>query len=237
MAEKATQIKHIGVIMDGNRRWARQHKLESVVKGHEKGGDKFMEICTWCQEAGIPYLTVYAFSYDNWNRTSEEITGLFDLMEKVFTKHLKTCLNRGIRVIPIGNFEKVSEKSRQILENAAEKTKHCNSLTVNIAISYGGHDETVRVARKIAEDAVSGKINLSDIDETLYKSYLDEAESPDMDLVIRTGGDKRLSGFFPWETAYSEFVYLDTLWPDMTHEEFDNIIETYYEKTRINKGK
>lgn len=237
MAEKATKIQHIGVIMDGNRRWARLHKLESVVMGHEKGGDKFMEICMWCQEAQIRHLTVYAFSYDNWNRSKDEVTGLFDLMEKMFNKHLKTCLNRGIRVVPIGNFEKLSERTRNMLAKAAETTSHCDSLILNIALSYGGHDETMRVAKKIALDAVSGKINPQEIDETLYKSYLDLAHSPDMDLVIRTGGDKRLSGFFPWETAYCEFAYLDTLWPDITHEEFDDVINQYYEKTRINKGK
>ncbi len=237
MAEKATEIQHVGVIMDGNRRWARQHKLESVIKGHEKGVDKFMELCMWCQERAIKHLTVYAFSYDNWNRTDDEVSSLMDLMERFFTSKVKTCINRGIRLVPIGNFEKMSSSSRETLQKAADMTKDCTSLTVNVAISYGGHDETVRVAKKIAEDAVKGKISCDDICEDLYIKYLDLAHSPSMDLVIRTGGDKRLSGFFPWETSYSEFCYIDVLWPDFSHEQFDFAIDEYYEKTRINKGK
>ena len=237
MADIEKKIQHIGVIMDGNRRWARQHKFESVIKGHEKGVDKFMEICMWCQEKGIKHLTVYAFSYDNWNRASEEVTGLMNLMENFFTSKVDTCIRRGIRLVPIGNFSIMPEKNKDTLFKAADMTKDCTSLTVNVAISYGGHDETIRVAKKIAEDVASGKIKAEDVNEELYTKYLDLAHSPEMDLVIRTGGDKRLSGFFPWETAYSEFVYTDTLWPDFNHEQFDYIIEEYYAKVRINKGK
>lgn len=237
MAEEIKNIQHIGVIMDGNRRWARQHKFETVIKGHEKGVDKFMEICMWCQEKNIKHLTVYAFSYDNWNRTNEEVSGLMNLMETFFTSKVDTCIRRGIRLVPIGNFSIMPEKNRETLFKAAEMTKDCTSLTVNVAISYGGHDETVRVARKIAEDVATGKVKPEEVTNELYIKYLDLSHSPEMDLVIRTGGDKRLSGFFPWETAYSEFVFLDTLWPDFSHEEFDFVIEGYYEKVRINKGK
>ncbi len=237
MAEKATQIKHLGVIMDGNRRWARQHKFEAVIKGHEKGVDKFMEVCMWCQEACIKNLTVYAFSYDNWNRSGEEVNGLMDLMERFFTAKVQTCINRGIKLVPIGNFERMSEKSRKTLERAAEMTKDCTSLTVNVAISYGGHDETVRIAKKIASDVASGKISVDDITQETYAKYLDVSHSGEMELVIRTGGDVRLSGFFPWETSYAEISCIDVLWPDFSHEQFDYCLEKYYDKTRINKGK
>ena len=237
MADTEKKIQHIGVIMDGNRRWAKQHKLESVIKGHEKGVDKFMEICMWCQEKGIKHLTVYAFSYDNWNRTNDEVSGLMNLLESFFSSRVDTCIRRGIRLVPIGNFSLMPEKNKNTLFKAADMTKDCTSLTVNVAISYGGHDETVRVAKKIAKDVADGKISPDDINEELYIKYLDLAHSPEMDIVIRTGGDKRLSGFFPWETAYSEFVYTDTLWPDFGHEQFDFIIEEYYNKVRINKGK
>lgn len=237
MAVSPTQINHVGVIMDGNRRWAKQHMLESVIKGHEKGVDKFMELCMWCQEARIPYLTVYAFSYDNWNRTIEEVSGLFDLMQRFFTSKVDTCIKRDIRLVPIGNFDKLSDSSRKTLEDAAKMTAHCKTLVVNVAISYGGHDETLRVAKAIAKDCVEGKITPEQIDAVLYKKYLDLGDIPDMDLVIRTGGDKRLSGFFPWETAYSECAYVDALWPDFSHESFDFCLEEYYAKTRINNGK
>ena len=151
MAEKATQINHLGVIMDGNRRWARAHKFETVIRGHEKGVDKFMELCMWCQESRIKNLTVYAFSYDNWSRSDEEVEGLMDLMERFFKAKVQTCINRGIRLVPIGNFDRMSERSKDTLMKAAEMTKDCTSLTVNVAISYGGHDESVRIAKKIAE--------------------------------------------------------------------------------------
>ncbi len=237
MAEKAQTIQHIGVIMDGNRRWAKQHKFESVIRGHEKGVDKFMETCLWCQERGIMHLTVYAFSFDNWNRTKDEVSGLMNLMEQFFTSKVDTCIKRGIRLVPIGNFSIMADKNRETLFKAAEMTKDCTSLTVNVAISYGGHDETVRVARKIAKDVAAGKVKPEEITQELYIKYLDLSHSPEMDLVIRTGGDQRLSGFFPWETAYSEFYYLDVLWPDFSHEDFDNVIDAYYDKVRINKGK
>ena len=237
MAETEKKIQHVGVIMDGNRRWARQHKLESVIRGHEKGVDKFMETCIWCQERGIKHLTVYAFSYDNWNRTSEEVSGLMNLMEAFFTSKVDTCIKRGIRLVPIGNFSIMPENNRETLFKAADMTKDCTSLTVNVAISYGGHDETGRVARRIAEDAAAGKVKPEEVTQELYIKYLDLSHSPEMDIVIRTGGDRRLSGFFPWETAYSEFAFLDVLWPDFSHEDFDNVIDAYYEKVRINKGK
>ena len=237
MAEKATQINHIGVIMDGNRRWARMHKFETVIKGHEKGVDKFMELCMWCQERSIKNLTVYAFSFDNWNRTSEEVDGLMDLMERFFTSKVETCIRRGIRLVPIGNFSVMKEKNRETLFKAAEMTKDCTSLTVNVAISYGGHDETVRIAKRIAEDVKDGKLNIDDITQETYSKYLDVSHSGEMELVIRTGGDFRLSGFFPWETCYAEIACLDVLWPDFSHEQFDYCIDRYYEKTRINKGK
>ena len=237
MAEKATQINHLGVIMDGNRRWARAHKFETVIRGHEKGVDKFMELCMWCQESRIKNLTVYAFSYDNWNRSDEEVEGLMDLMERFFKAKGQTCINRGIRLVPIGNFDRMSERSKDTLMKAAEMTKDCTSLTVNVAISYGGHDESVRIAKKIAEDVKCGNLKIDEITQDTYRKYLDVAHSGEMELVIRTGGDKRLSGFFPWETSSAEIACLGVLWPDFSHEEFDYCIEQYYNKTRINLGK
>lgn len=191
----------------------------------------------WCQERSIKNLTVYAFSFDNWNRTSEEVDGLMDLMERFFTSKVETCIRRGIRLVPIGNFSVMKEKNRETLFKAAEMTKDCTSLTVNVAISYGGHDETVRIAKRIASDVAEGKLNVDDITQETYAKYLDVSHSGEMELVIRTGGDFRLSGFFPWETCYAEITCLDVLWPDFSHEQFDYCIDRYYEKTRINKGK
>ena len=240
-------VRHLGVIMDGNRRWARQHRLESIMRGHEKGVDTFMDLCTWCQDEHIPYLSVYAFSTENWERSREEVASLFKLMEKFFTEEVETCIARDIRVIVVGDLSRLDESSRNIIRLAEERTSHCANLTVQIAISYGGRDEIVRAVRKIAALAAEGKFRADGPDgsgafdadlitEQTFETFLDTAGIPDIDLVIRTGGNQRLSNFFPWQTVYAEICFTDTLWPDFTHEEMKTFLE-YYRTIQINKGK
>ncbi|MCR5293883.1 MAG: di-trans,poly-cis-decaprenylcistransferase [Lachnospiraceae bacterium] len=232
----SNRVTHLGVIMDGNRRWARQHMLSSVMRGHEKGMDTFMDICTWCQDEGIPYLSVYAFSTENWERSREEVSALFKLMESFFTKEIGTCLSRDIRVRVVGDLSRLDPESRETVRKAEEMTAHCRNLTVFIALSYGGRDEIVRAVRRYAEDLLSEKENLSELTEDKLASYLDTAGFPDIDLVIRTGGNRRLSNFFPWQTTYSEIWFTDTLWPDFSREELREILD-YYRQIKINKGK
>jgi len=267
------QVQHLGVIMDGNRRWARKHMFTSVMKGHEKGVDTFIDLCKWCQEAGIRYLTVYAFSTENWNRSQEEVTSLFKLMGRFFVDEVQTCLDRDIRMVIIGDKTRLAPEDQETVRKTEEITAHCNSLICQVAISYGGRDEIVRAARKYAEDlllaqkagkaggeaaqagmpdgsteaaqagrpdgsreAVRGIPQPQDLTEEIFEKYLDTAGVPDIDLVIRTGGNRRLSNFFPWQTTYAEIWFTDTLWPDFSQKELKQALD-YYEAIQINKGK
>ena len=197
------KLNHVGVIMDGNRRWAKKQGLKSVLMGHEKGVNKLMELCTWCLDKSVPYLSVYAFSTENWNRSQPEIEGLFAIMEKFFREELGTAYK---------------------------------NLVVQIAISYGGKDEITKSVRKIAEKLKLGEISSDDITEKTIESCLDTADIPSIDVVIRTGGNHRLSNFFTWQTAYSEIYFTDTLWPDFSREEFYQIVADY-EGVSINRGR
>ncbi len=227
-------IRHVGVIMDGNRRWARAHMLGSVLRGHEAGVDTFMNLCLWCEDAGIPNLTVYAFSTENWNRSAEEVDGLFALMERFFRDRLDDCLKHDIRIRIVGDLSRLGESAKETVRRTMELTAHCRTLLCQIAISYGGRDEIVRAARAYGEDLLKDP-GLA-LDEEAFGKYLDTADVPDMDLVIRTGGNHRLSNFFPWQSAYAELYFTDTLWPDFSQEEFNAIIDAFA-GVKINKGK
>ena len=230
------KVKHLGVIMDGNRRWAKKHMLESVMKGHEKGVDTFIDICKWCEEEEIPYLTVYAFSTENWNRSQQEVSSLFSLMERFFKEEVQTCIERDIRMVIVGDLSRLDPDARETVRRTMELTKDCRTLTCQVAISYGGRDEIIRAARRFAEDVREGIAVPSDLTESVFENYLDTAGVPDIDFVIRTGGNRRLSNFFPWQTVYSEIWFTDTLWPDFTKKELREALD-YYEKIQINKGK
>ena len=234
MAEN--KVKHLGVIMDGNRRWARRNMLTSVLKGHEKGVDTFIDICKWCEEEGIPYLTVYAFSTENWRRSQEEVSGLFALMERFFRDEVDTCIERDIRMVIVGDLSRLDPDAQETVRRTMEMTAHCRTLTCYVAISYGGRDEIVRAARAFAAEAAAGSKRPEELTEDLFDSYLDTAGAPDIDLVIRTGGNARLSNFFPWQTVYSEFYFTDTLWPDFTKGELQHALSLYAD-VQINQGK
>ncbi len=230
------KVRHLGVIMDGNRRWARAHMLESVMRGHEKGVDTFIDICKWCEEEEIPYLTVYAFSTENWNRSEQEVSSLFKLMERFFKEEVGTCIERDIRMVIVGDLSRLDPEARETVQRTMELTKDCKTLVCQVAISYGGRDEIIRAARRYAEDVKEGKADPADLTEEVFDGYLDTAGIPDIDFVIRTGGNRRLSNFFPWQTVYSEIWFTDTLWPDFTKEELREALD-YYEHIQINKGK
>ena len=231
------KIKHLGVIMDGNRRWARRHALTSVLEGHSRGADTFLDLCTWCIDAGIPYLTVYAFSTENWKRERTEVDGLFSIMERFFVEELDTCLEKDIRMKVIGDLSRLSPDSYKTAANTMAATAHCKTLTCQCAVSYGGRDEILRAAAKYAADIAKdpGRAG-EELTEEMFDRYLDTAGVPDMDLVIRTGGDKRLSNFFPWQTVYADLYFTDVLWPDFDRAEFDKAL-AYYDTVRINKGR
>ena len=234
MAEN--KVRHLGVIMDGNRRWAKKHMFKSVMRGHEKGLDAFMDTCTWCQDEGIPYLTVYAFSTENWERSREEVSSLFNLMGKFFRDEIDTCISRDIRIKVIGDLSRLDAESMETVRKAESMTAHCSNLLVQIAISYGGRDEIVRAIKAYAQKAARGEVDPDSLTEKEFESYLDTAGVPDIDLVIRTGGNRRLSNFFPWQTVYSEIWFTDVLWPDFSKEDMKVALD-YYETIKINKGK
>lgn len=234
MAEN--KVKHLGVIMDGNRRWAKKHMFTSVMRGHEKGLDIFMDTCTWCQDEGIPYLTVYAFSTENWERSREEVSSLFNLMGKFFRDEIDTCIERDIRIKVIGDLSRLDAESMETVRKAEAMTAHCSNLLVQIAISYGGRDEIVRAVSRYAARAAAGEVDPAELTEKEFEGYLDTAGVPDIDLVIRTGGNRRLSNFFPWQTVYSEIWFTDVLWPDFSKADMMEALD-YYETIKINKGK
>ena len=231
------RINHLGIIMDGNRRWAKSQNIASY-QGHNRGAEVFGDTCDWCIESDIKYLTVYAFSTENWQRTKEEVAHIFRLLAKYFKEEKSTCLKKDIRISVIGERTRFNKRTLSIIEDIEAATRNCMKLRVQIALSYGGRDEIVRAARKIYIDIEKGTINSNDISEDIFSSYLDTAGIPDVDLVIRTGGaeNRRLSNFLPWQTVYSELFFSDLLWPEFSRTEFDNAIE-YYDSVKRKLGK
>lgn len=230
-------IRHIGVIMDGNRRWARQNGLQSF-QGHDRGADVFVETCDWCIHTDIEYLTVYAFSTENWKRTQTEVMHIFGLLEQFFREKISYCIQNEIKVRVIGERARFDKKTLAIIEDVEERTKICKKLNVQIALSYGGRDEIIRAVKKLAEDVLSGRCMLDEISEETFAAYLDTAGIPDVDLVIRTGGaeNRRLSNFLPWQTVYSELFFSELLWPEFSNEEFNKAL-AYYHSVKRNLGK
>lgn len=227
------EIKHIGVIMDGNRRWANNNGLKPF-QGHDKGADVFVDLCDWCGHAGIRYLTVYAFSTENWKRSQIEILHIFGLLERFFKEKLKRCLENEIKIRVIGERSRFDKKTIQIIEEAENQTKECGKLNVQIALSYGGRDEIIRAIKRLTEDVVANRQTIEGISEDVFDSYLDTAGIPKVDLVIRTGGaeNRRLSNFLPWQTVYSELFFSELLWPEFSKDEFNKALEYYYSVNR-----
>ena len=221
-------MKHIGVIMDGNRRWAKKNAID-LYRGHDKGANTFGHLCEWCLQAKVEFLTVYAFSTENWKRTDKEIHHLFGLMEKYFLEEKTRCVEKGIKINVIGERDRFSSRVMSVIQSMEEATKNCTKLKVQIALSYGGRNEIIRAVQKIATEVANGKLDTKNITEESFASYLDTSDFPDVDLVIRTGGaeNRRLSNFLPWQTVYSELFFSDLLWPDFSQEEFTRAIDYY----------
>ena len=232
-----SEIQHIGIIMDGNRRWAEKNNMPKIM-GHNKGAEVFVDTCNWCIEEKIKYLTVYAFSTENWKRTEEEKIHIFNLLEQFFKEKIKLCIERGIKIKIIGERSKFLDKTLAVIEDAENRTKDCKNLNVQIALSYGGRDEITRVSRKIALDVANGKLNINAIDEDVFESYLDTAGIPNVDLVIRTGGSEnmRLSNFLLWQAAYAELSFPDVLWPEFSKETLVSAI-AYFNSVNRKEGK
>ena len=224
-----SKLEHIGIIMDGNRRWAKANGLLNPQEGHDKGADIFVDVCDWCIQSKIQHMTVYALSTENLKRSQIEVTHIFNLLEKFFTDRIDQCIREGIRIRIIGDRTMLSEKTRSIIKDAESRTAQCSKLYVQIALAYGGRNEITRAVRALANDVSQNKIKITEITEEVFSSYLDTAGIPDVDLVVRTGGaeNRRLSNFLPWQTVYSEFYFSDLLWPEFSQDELKKAVDYY----------
>ncbi len=218
---------HVAITMDGNGRWATLRNHPRTF-GHEEGLRTVKKIVKAASDLGIKYMTLYAFSTENWKRAESEVGFLMNLIHNHIIKELNFYTENGIKINHIGDLEKLPVMIQKDIKEAMNKTKDFTGMTVNLAINYGGRDELVRGIKKIVDNKVASE----QIDEKLITKYLDMPESPDVDLLIRSGGEKRLSNFLLWHIPYAEQIYIDTLWPDYTKEEFYNNIEEYQKRNR-----
>lgn len=218
---------HVAITMDGNGRWAQQRKLPRTA-GHDQGLHTGKRIVKLASDLGIKYLTLYVFSTENWKRTEKEVGFLMNLIHIHLCGELDFYKQNGIKINHIGDIESLPDSIKKDITEAIEDTKDFSGMTLNLAINYGGRDELLRGIKKI----INNKIDENEITEQLISSFLDMPQSPDVDLLIRTGGEKRLSNFLLWHIPYAEQIYTDTLWPDYTDEEFLKNIEDFSHRNR-----
>ena len=229
--EQENLPKHIAIIMDGNRRWAKTKNLPSSL-GHKEGAKTLEKIVRYANKIGIKYITVYAFSTENWKRTTEEVGALMGLFQSYLDDYTRRADTENIKVKIIGSREGLSERLKKSIDKAMEKTKNNTGITFNIALNYGGRDEIVNAVKKIATKIKDEEIKIDDIDEKMISQSLYTEGQPDPDLLIRTSGELRLSNFLPWQLVYSEFLFLDKYWPDFSEEDIDKAIEIYQKRNR-----
>ena len=229
------KLEHLAIIMDGNRRWAKEKSLMTTM-GHQRGADVLVDIAKYCNEIGLKYLTVYAFSTENWKRTEEEVGYLMGLLGVYLDKFLNELDMKNIKISFIGNIDVIDSSLSNRIRNLEEKTSNNTGLNLIIAFNYGGRDEIVKACKNIAEKVKEGKLNLEDIDENVFSNHLYTKGKKDPDLVVRTSGEMRTSNFLPWQITYSEFLPLDKYWPDFTRDDVDFCIEEF-SKRKIRKGK
>ena len=229
--EKTNIPNHIAIIMDGNRRWARERKIDYRL-GHKEGAKTLEKIVRYSKEVGIKYITVYAFSTENWKRSEEEVGALMLLLKTYLDDYSKRADSENIKVKVLGDISALSEGLQKSIKKCEERTKDNDGILFCIGINYGGRDEIVHAVKNIAEDVKNNKLDVDDISEKLIDDYLYTAGIPDPDLVIRTSGELRTSNFLPWQIVYSEFLFLEKYWPDFSEQDFDYVIETYQKRNR-----
>jgi undecaprenyl diphosphate synthase len=224
-------MKHLAIIMDGNRRWAQQRGLSPVV-GHQAGVESLRSLVELCPSYDIEYLTVYAFSTENWRRTREEVGCLFDLLIKTLRRELKDLQRQGVKLRFIGDLFELSREVRHELRQAEKATSHCRTLTLQVAVNYGSRGELVQATRKLAESASRGELDPADIDETMLARSLFTDGIPDPELLIRTGGESRLSNYLLWQVAYTEMLFVPVLWPDFGKPDLEASLEEFSKRCR-----
>ena len=223
--------QHIAIILDGNGRWAKKKGMPRSY-GHTQGSKNVERICEDAYKMGVKYLTVYAFSTENWKRPKDEVDTLMNLLRNYMKTCLKTAEKNRMRVRVIGDKTALAEDIQKRIAELEEATKDNDGLCFQIALNYGSRDEMLRAMKRMAKDCVEGKVGLEQMDEALFETYLDTHDIPDPDLMIRTSGEQRLSNYLLWQLAYSEFYFTDVLWPDFTKEDLAKAIEYYNSRDR-----
>lgn len=228
--------QHIAIIMDGNRRWAKERGMIAT-EGHKAGAKILEKIVSYCNKIGIKYLTVYAFSTENWKRSKEEVSVLMNLLRVYLVKLAKTANENNSKINIIGDMEAFDADIRKSMIKTIDSTKNNTGLTLNIALNYGGRAELLRAMKLIAKDVKSGNLNENDIDEELIENNLYTANQPDPDLLIRTSGEERISNFLLWQIAYTEMYFIKKYWPDFSEEDLMDALNEYKNRNRRFGGK
>ena len=230
LSEKPKPPRHIAIIMDGNGRWAKQRGLPRTA-GHAAGAEAFRRIANYCRTLGVEYLTVYAFSTENWKRSAEEVAGIMKLLRRYLEEALRDMEKNRVRFCFFGGLTKLSPEL-QALCDRAQKQSEDYDVQVNFCLNYGGRDEIVQAARRFAQDVADGIHQPGELTEELLSTYLYSADVPDPELIIRPSGEKRTSNFLLWQSAYSEYVFMNVLWPDFSPADLDAAIEEYHRRNR-----
>ena len=228
---KEAMPRHIAIILDGNRRWARERGKPASF-GHKEGAKTLEKIVRYANKIGLEYITVYAFSTENWKRAEDEVKALMLLLQNYLDEYSKRADTENIKVKILGDISVLSEGMQKSIKKCMERTKDNTGVTFNIALNYGGRDEIVKAIKQISKQVKEGKINEEDITEQMVSDNLYTKGEPDPDLLIRTSGEVRLSNFLPWQLVYSEFLFIDKNWPDFEEKDLDEAIIEYQKRTR-----
>ena len=228
--EKLPAPQHIAIIMDGNGRWAKKRGLPRTA-GHAAGGEAFRRIANYCRTLGVKYLTVYAFSTENWKRSEEEVAGIMRLLGKYLEEALRDMEKNRVCFRFFGDLSKLSPQLQKLCRDAESRSADYD-VQVNFCLNYGGRDEIVHAARAFAQEVAEGKRKPEELTEDILSGYLYSADVPDPELIIRPSGEKRISNFLLWQSAYSEFVFMNVLWPDFSPQDLDAAIEEYHRRNR-----
>ena len=231
LVDLARLPRHVAIIMDGNGRWAKSKKKPRLF-GHKAGADSVRDIVEISREIGIKYITLYAFSSENWNRPAQEVTGLMSILKRYLEAELSQMQKNDIRLMSIGDRSRLPESVRETLESVIKKTSANSKLILNLALSYGARDEIVRAMKGLAHECLTGERDIDSITSEVVSNHLDTADLPDPDLLIRTGGESRLSNFMLWQVSYSEIYFTDVMWPEFRKDLFLQALSEYQSRER-----
>ena len=229
--QKLAPPRHIAIIMDGNGRWAKKRGLPRTA-GHAAGGEAFRRIANYCRTLGVEYLTVYAFSTENWKRSEEEVSGIMRLLGNYLQEGLRDMERNNVRFRFFGDLSRLTPELQKLCMDAEERSACYDGVQVNFCLNYGGRDEIVKATQSFARDVAEGKRNPEELTEELLSSYMYSVGVPDPELIIRPSGEMRTSNFLLWQSAYSEYVFMDVLWPDFGPEDLDKAIAEYHRRNR-----